>query len=87
MLVPPDSTLEGLHPREITVIGGSTVTEAVCELVPKVAVTTTDWVVATVPAVAVKVALVAPAATVTDAGSVSAELLSVNETVVAETAA
>jgi len=58
---------------EIAGGGGFTVTEAVA--VPfNVAVTVTVWLLATVPAVAVKFAVVAPATTITDAGTVRAAL-------------
>ena len=49
--------------------------------------TVTDWELVTVPAVALKVALVAPAATVTMAGTESDALLLVTPTVVAAGAA
>ncbi|MBI1791168.1 MAG: hypothetical protein HYR60_26870 [Acidobacteria bacterium] len=52
-----------------------TLTIAVWEMPPAEAVTVALWVVAGVPAVAVKVALLAPEATVTEAGTVSAALL------------
>ena len=53
---------------------GDTLTEAVVELAFNVAVTVTVWLVVTVPAVAVKFAAVAPAATVADPGTDSAAL-------------
>ena len=69
--VAPEATELGAHDKLDTAGGGGfTVTEAVA--VPfNVAVTVTVWLLATVPAVAVKFAVVAPAATVTDAGTVS----------------
>ena len=79
----PDTTVAGAQPRLLTVTAaGVTVTLAVFELPLSDAVTVTAWFAVTVPAVAVNVALVAPDATVTDAGAVSAVLLS--ETVTAD---
>jgi hypothetical protein len=75
----PESTVVGVHcsaVKLIVVVDGVIVTEAVAELPFRVAVTVTAWLVVTVPAVAVKFAVVAPAATVADAGTVSAALLS-----------
>ena len=82
VLAPPDDRLDGLHCREAKASGGNRVREAVWELLPSVAVTTTVCVPVTVPAVALKVALVAAAATLTDAGTVSRELLSPSATAV-----
>jgi hypothetical protein len=86
-LMPAGRRLDGLHASEVIEIAGSTVREAVFELVPRAAVTTTDWELVTVPAVALKVALVAPAATDRVAGAVSAALLLVTPTEVAVSAA
>jgi hypothetical protein len=58
------------------------VSEAVCALLPSVAVTTAVWVVVTAPAVAVKLALLAPLDTVTDAGTVRLALLLLKATAV-----
>ena len=74
-VVPLDATEFGEHDRPETAgAGGVTVTEPVA-LPFKVAVTVTVWLLTTVPAVAVKFAAIAPAATVTDAGTVRAALL------------
>ena len=74
--VPPEVTVVGAHCRLVTVIDGVTVTDAVPELPFNEAVIVTAWFADTVPAVALKLAEVDPAATVTEAGSVSAALLS-----------
>ena len=87
VLTPAGRRLDGLHVSEVIEIAGSTVSEAVCELVPTAAVMATDWELVTVPAVALKVALVAPAATVTVAGVVSTALLLLMATDVAVVAA
>jgi hypothetical protein len=86
VLALPEVRLDGLHCREDKANGawdGRMVSEAVCALLPRVAVTTAVWVVVTAPAVAAKVAEVAPAATVTEAGTVSAVLLLESATAVA----
>jgi hypothetical protein len=70
----PDSTLEGAQTSEDTRGLGVTVTVAVV-LVPSVAVTVTVCDVATGPAVAVNVADVAAAGTLTEAGTGSAAVL------------
>jgi len=59
-----------------------TVSEAVFELPFSDAVTVAAWFAVTVPAVAVKLPVVAPAPTVTDVGTVSAVLLSDTATAV-----
>ena len=82
MLAPPDDKLEGLHCREARARDGNRVREAVCERLPNVAVTTTVWALATVPAVAVNLALVEALDTVTDAGTVRLALLSPSMTMV-----
>jgi len=76
VLVPPELKLVELHTKEARANGGRSVREAVCELAPSAAVTTAVCVLLIVPAVALKVALVAPLATVADEGTVSTELLS-----------
>jgi hypothetical protein len=71
-----DTRLGALQVSEESTVADRRLMEAVCELAPKVAVTVAVWLVAMlVPAVAEKVAAVAPAATVTDAGTVNNELL------------
>ncbi len=77
----PDATDVGLQANPLIRAGpAATVTEAVLELPFTLAVTVTAVLVVTVPAVAVKVAVRLPAATVTEVGTVRAELLSDTET-------
>jgi hypothetical protein len=76
VVLPPEVIVAGVHCSADTVTGGVTVTAEVAEVLFSDAVTVTDWLDATVPAVAVKLAVVEPAATVTEAGTVSAVLLS-----------
>ena len=64
----------GEQASEDTVIGASREMVAVCEELPAVAVTTALWLLGMAPAVAVNVALVPPAAILTDAGTVSKAL-------------
>ena len=65
-----------LHARSDTSTGATRLIVAVFELVPRVAVTVALWLLAIVAvAVALKFAVVAPEATVTDAGTVSEALL------------
>jgi hypothetical protein len=82
--VAPDETDVGEHSRLeiVRLAGGVTVSENVLEEPLRVAVTVTDRLEVTEPAVAVNAAAVEPAGTVTDAGTVKAELLSVTATVV-----
>src|SRR4051794_33496412 len=56
--------------------GAINVIELVLDTLPKVAVMTTVWLDDTALAVAVKLAVLAPAATLTEAGMARAELLS-----------
>jgi hypothetical protein len=71
----PETTLVGAQPNDDTVGPiGTTLTVAVA-LPPNVAVSVTDWVVWTAPAVAVNVADVVPDDTVTDGGTGSAAVL------------
>ena len=66
----------GLQATPETSTGASRLIVAVCELLPRVAVTVALWLLAIVAAaVALKVAVVDPAVTVTDAGTVSEALL------------
>ena len=69
-------TVLGVQLREEIVVGATRLRVAVWEAPFRVAVTVALWLVVSVPAVAVKLAEVLLAATVTEAGSVSAELLS-----------
>jgi hypothetical protein len=67
--------LEGAHTKEETVVGaGTSVSVAVCDAPAYEAVMVADWVEETAAAFAEKLALVAAAATVTDAGTVKARL-------------
>lgn len=77
---PPEEMEVGEHESVLGTGSAVTVTEAVLEVPLAVAVTTTAVLAVTEPAVAEKVAEVVPAATVTDAGVVSAVLLSVRVT-------
>ena len=70
-----------MQARAVTSMGATRVRLAVWVELFKVAVTVALWVVVKVPAVAVKLAEVAEAATVTEAGTVRAELLLDNVTV------
>ena len=81
VLLAPASRLVGLQATPLTRMGATRVRLAVWVELFKVAVTVALWVVVRVPAVAVKVAEVAEAATVTEAGTVRAELLLDNVTV------
>lgn len=78
MLVLPEVRPLGPHCREARARDGISVREAVCELLPSVAVTTAVWALAIVPAVAMKFALVEALDTVTDAGTVRLALLSLS---------
>src|ERR1039457_4798870 len=78
----PEFTLVGLQAREETSMGATRGKVAVWEAPFSVAVTVADWVVVRVAAEAVKVAEVALAGTVTDAGTVSEVLLSESATTV-----
>ena len=75
VLAAPEPKVVGLHCRDTNAKGGNSVSEAVCELLPNVAVITAVWEVATVAAVAENEALLAPLVTVAEAGSVRLELL------------
>jgi hypothetical protein len=75
--------LVGLQARVETRTGASRLIVAACELLPRVAVTVAVWLLAIeAAAVALNVAVVAPAATVTDAGTVSEALLLASVTLV-----
>jgi len=81
VLMAPDVREVGAQASEVTVTSGARLMEAVLELPFKAAVTTAVWALVTVPAVAVKEAVVAAAATVTLAGTVKLTLLLVKATV------
>jgi hypothetical protein len=72
----PASSVVALHASAETSTGATRLKVAVWEALFSVAVMVALWVVVTVPAVAVKVAEVAPAATGTEAGTVNDVLLS-----------
>ena len=67
--------LVGVQTKELTVVGAIRDRVAVLEAPLYVAVTVADWLLVIEAAVAVNVVLVAPAATVTDAGTLNAPLL------------
>jgi hypothetical protein len=77
---PPDVIVDGVHCRADTVSTGVTDTDAVAELPFSVAVTVTACLAVTVPPAAVKVAIVEPAPTFTEAGTVRDELLAESAT-------
>jgi len=73
--VDPADRMAGLQLTPVTSVGATRVKLAVCEAPFKLAVTAALCVLVSVPAVAVKVAVVAPGVTVTDAGTLKAALL------------
>jgi len=73
VLLALDPILVGLQDTEETVIVGAVRLTVVVAVPLRVAVMVTVWLVETVPVVALKVALVAPAPTVTEVGTVRAE--------------
>src|SRR5580700_2739882 len=79
----PELTLVGLHARAVTIAGSTKLRVVVSRLPLRVAVTVALWFDGREPAVAMKLAELAPEDTVTDAGIVSRELLSDRVTVVA----
>jgi hypothetical protein len=76
----PELTLVGLQARPETRVGATRIKVAVWEALLSVAVTVALWVVVTVPAVAVKLALLAPFDTVTEVGTLRLALLSLSAT-------
>jgi hypothetical protein len=72
-----------LHVKVESCGGGESVSDAVFEIPPKLAVTTAECVAVTALAFAVKPAVLEPAATLTDAGTVTAPSLLVRATDVA----
>ena len=68
---PPPVRLAGAHISEVNVAWGTKAMDVPCELPLKDAVTLAVKLLVIVPAAAIKVALEAPAATVTDTGTVS----------------
>ena len=81
MLEAPELMLVRLQDRAVTSMGATRVRLAVWEELFRVAVRVALWVVVSVPTVAVNVAVLALAATVTEAGTVRAELLLARVTV------
>src|SRR5580658_10739052 len=75
VLAAPEFTLVGVQASAETSVGATRLKVALCEELPKVAVTVPDWLVVIAAAVALKVAEVLFAGTVTDAGTMSAVLL------------
>jgi hypothetical protein len=83
----PEFTLVGLQARAETSVGATRVKVLISNVPFKVTVTLALWFVVRVPTVAMKLAELAPAGTVTDAGTVNRALLSDTATaVLAETA-
>ena len=83
----PELTLVGLHARAETSVGATMLKVVLWEAPFRVAVMVALWFVVRTPAVAMKVAELAPAGTVTDAGIVSGALLSDSVMVAPEEAA
>jgi len=76
LLVEPTAILVGAQVTEDRVTGAMRLIAAICELLPRVAVTIALWLPAKeAAAVALKVAVLAPTGTVTEAGTVSETLL------------
>jgi hypothetical protein len=78
----PEFTVVGLQAKPVKSMGATRLNVVVCDAPFKVAVIVAFWVVVRVPAVAVKVAVEATAATVTEAGTVSRGLLAERVTTV-----
>ena len=76
----PEFTLVGLQARPETKMGATRLKVAVWEALLSVAVMVTLWVVLTMPAVAVKLALLAPLDTVTEVGTLRLALLTLSAT-------
>jgi hypothetical protein len=74
--LPPEESVAGVHSSEVSVTGGVRLSEAIFALPFNAAVTVAVCGVAIVPAAALNVPLVAPAAMVTEAGTVSVALSS-----------
>lgn len=82
VVLAPEASVVGEQVRELNVIAacGPRVRVAVWEAPLSDAVRTADWLVETVPALAVKVEVEAPAATVTEVGTVRSVVLLATET-------
>ena len=74
-----DPRLVGLQESAVTCMGVRVMVTFLEEL-PRVAVTVADWLLGMAPVVALKVAVVDPAATVTDAGTARVVLVLVRVT-------
>ena len=83
----PAASVDGLHCREARANGSNRFSEVVWELEPSAAVTIAVCPAVTAAAAALKVAMEAPAGTVTDIGTARFELLSLSATAVLEAAA
>ncbi len=83
----PDPRLAGLHVNPLNTIEAASEIATVCVLPSSAAVTVAVWLPVIVPAVAVKVAAARPEATVTEAGTVNAAVLSDKETTAPPTGA
>src|ERR1035441_3619863 len=81
VLAPPVPSVDGVHDTALTVTAAARAMDAVREVPFMDAVSVAVWSDAIVPAVAVKFAVVDPAATVTDPGTVSAAVLLDSDTV------
>jgi hypothetical protein len=81
MLAPPPFKLVGVQLKELGATEAARLMAALPELLPSVAVTVADWLLATLVVVALKVADMAAPATVTDAGTVRVGLVLVRVTV------
>ena len=86
MVDAPELMLVGLQARAETSVGATMLKVVLWEALFRVAVMVALWFVVRTPAVAMKVAELAPAGTVTDAGIVSRALLSDSATVAPEEA-
>src|ERR1039458_1541069 len=75
LLVPPLPSVDGVQDTELTVTAVAKAIDAACVLPFNVAVSVAVWSDAIVPALAVKLAVLDPAATATDPGTVSAAVL------------
>jgi hypothetical protein len=81
VLVEPPVKLVGVQLTELSAAAATRLITTLPTLLPRVAVTVADWLLDTVVVVTLKAADVPPAATVTEAGTVSVELVLVRVTV------
>jgi hypothetical protein len=87
VLAEPPVKLVGAQLTELSATEATRLMTTLLRLPPRVAVTVADWLLGTVVVVTLKAADVPPAATVTEAGTVSVELLLVRVTVAPPTGA